>query len=136
VTARRAFGFSPVRPDSVDRSASGRKPRNRVGGKRRRKTPERVARRPDPDEWSADELMALHEAVALLWPRGPLTVSSLRTAIARGELAFARIAGRIYTTRDALAAMAACRGTAAVRPRIDWEARLKTLLPERGGRGA
>lgn len=59
--------------------------------------------------------MGLHEAAALLWPRGPLTESSLRTAIAHRELAHVRIANRIYTTRAALAAMAECRRT----PRAD-----------------
>jgi hypothetical protein len=109
-------------------------------GKGRRGTPERVLRRPDPAEWSADELMALHEAVGLLWPEGPVTVSGLRTAIAKGELAHARIAGRIYTTRAALAAMAVCRKTVSAAggpaaPEVDWEARLATLLPKRGGGG-
>ncbi|GAA0027241.1 hypothetical protein [Bradyrhizobium ottawaense] len=117
-----------------DRIRSGRSRPPRAGGRRRRKTPERVARRPDPAEWSADELLALHEAIALLWPAGPLTVSSLRTAIARGDLACARIAGRIYTTRAALAAMTECRRASASRGRpsdADWEAHLATLLKKR-----
>jgi hypothetical protein len=101
--------------------------------------PGRVARRPDPDLWSADELIALHEACALLWPSGPVTVSSLRTAIACGELAYVRIAGRIYTTRAELSAMAACRkngsaGGGAGAREADRDARLASLLPERGGR--
>ncbi|MEA2896139.1 MAG: hypothetical protein QOJ84_1754 [Bradyrhizobium sp.] len=109
-------------------------------GKSRRGIPERVARRPHPVQWSEDELLALHEAVALLWPGGPVTVSSLRTAIAAGDLAHARIAGRIFTTRAALAEMAACRRTAAAdggaagREDADWAAHLATLLPKRGGR--
>jgi hypothetical protein len=83
----------------------------------------------------------LHEAVALIWPRGPVTVSSLRTAIAAGELAHARIGNRIYTTRAALAAMAACRRTASADggsgslDDMDWDARLAALLSKRGGRG-
>jgi hypothetical protein len=97
--------------EAVRASRLGR--HNEDGGNRRRETPERVARRPDPDAWSQDELLGLHEAVALLWPRGPLTVSSLRTAIASGALAYVRIAGRIYTTIAALAAMAECRRTTA-----------------------
>jgi hypothetical protein len=100
---------------------------------RRRETPARVKRRPDPQAWGEDELLALHEAVALIWPAGPVTVSSLRTAIAKGELAYARIAGRIYTTRAALAAMAscerreACDGDAPAEG-VDWDAHLKSLL--------
>jgi hypothetical protein len=94
-----------------------------------------VALRPDPAQWSDDELLALHEAVALIWPQGPVTVSSLRTAIAAGDLAHARIAGRIYTTRAALKALAACRtpDAAISGARPDWEAHLATLLL--GGRG-
>lgn len=121
----------------ADRTRSGRKERPRAEGRRRRKTPERVARRPDPAQWGEDELMGLHEAVALMFAAGPLTVSSLRTAIGRGELAHARIANRIYTTLAALSAMAECRRTSG---RNDgrmsaeaWEARLSTLLPKRGG---
>jgi hypothetical protein len=104
-----------------------------------RGTPDRVLRRPDPAAWSPDELLALHEAVALLWPRGPLTVSSLRTAAASGQLACARIAGRLYTTRAALAAMTECRkaatagGGSGSRDDTDWDARLAKLLPGRGG---
>jgi len=108
---------------------------DRPSGKGRRETPERVERRPDPAQWSEHELLALHEAVALLWPDGPVTVSSLRTAIAKGELAYVRLAGRIYTTRAACAAMAACAagdGGADRKPRVDWDAHLKTLLPKRG----
>jgi hypothetical protein len=120
--------------------ASCQPPRGGHVAKSGRGMPERVSRRPDPAAWSEDELIALHEAVALLWPRGPVTVSTLRTAIAAGELAHARIAGRIYTTRAALAAMAACRrtpsadGGAGSSDETDWDRHLATLLPRRGGR--
>lgn len=108
-------------------------------GKRRREAPERVERRPDPKAWSDDELIGLHEAAALLWPEGPLGVSSLRTAVAKGDLACVRIAGRIYTTLAALAAMSACRSSPAgdgkaASKGLDWDAYLKTLLPA-GGTG-
>jgi hypothetical protein len=84
--------------------------------------------------------LALHEAVALLWPRGPVSVSTLRTAIAAGELAHARIAGRIYTTRAAIAAMAAWGTTTSAdggpgASTVDWEGHLATLLPKRGDGG-
>jgi hypothetical protein len=113
--------------------------RDGLHAKSRRATPERVARRPDPDLWSADELLALHEACALLWPSGPVTVSSLRTAIGSGELAYVRIAGRIYTTRAAVAAMTECRkaatagGGSGAPDDTDWDGHLATLLPRRGG---
>ena len=89
-------------------------------------------------ELEKHELIGLHEAVALLWPLGPLTESALRTAIAKGQLGHARIAGRIYTTRAALAAMAECRRTPAeggAGSSVDWNAHLASLLPKRGGRG-
>jgi hypothetical protein len=102
-------------------------------GKRRRETPERVKRRPLPGLWSKDELLLLHEAVALMWPDGPVTVSKLRNAIAKNELGHVRIAGRIYTSRGALEALAACRTAApAAGPAIDWESHLATLLRKRG----
>lgn len=105
----------------------------RFGERRRTGTARRVLLRPDPAQWSDDELLALHEAVELFWPQGPVTVSSLRTAIAAGDLAHARIAGRIYTTRAALKAMATCRtlNAAAGGVEIDWDAHLATLLPGR-----
>jgi hypothetical protein len=98
-----AAGGADTGADRLPRWERGKK-------KRRRAMPERVARRPDPDAWRDDELVALHEAVALLWPDGPLTVSMLRTAIAKGQLGHLRIAGRIYTS---LAAMTECRRTTA-----------------------
>lgn len=85
--------------------------------------------------------MALHEAAALMFPLGPLTVSSLRTAISDGRLGHARIAGKIFTTRAALAAMAACRRTTTADggsgspDDTDWDVHFATLLPGRGGRG-
>jgi hypothetical protein len=135
----RRIGAGGPRATGATRPSCHPRPGGHVG-KRRRGKLDRVSRRPDPAAWSEDELLALHEAVALLWPRGPVTVSSLRTAIAAGDLAYARIAGRIYTTRPALAAMAACRRTAAADggagslEGTDWDAHLATLLPKRSGR--
>jgi hypothetical protein len=68
----------------------------------------RVKRRPDPREWSNDELMTLPEAAALFWPVGPLTTASLRTAHRKGQLAIAEIAGKFFTTKSAIARMSAC----------------------------
>lgn len=68
----------------------------------------RVARRPSPDEWSDDELMTLFEAAALFWPEGPLTVTSLRTAVRDEKLAVAEIAGKLLTTKTAIAEMSTC----------------------------
>jgi hypothetical protein len=104
------------RPAAEPIRASCQPRRGGHGGKRRREMPERVARRPDPAAWSEDELVALHEAVALLWPLGPVTVSTLRTA------------------------MAACRrtpsadGGAGSSDETDWDRHLATLLPRRGER--
>ena len=59
----------------------------------------RIAARPDPDQWGDDELLTLPEAAALFWPLGPLSVSSLRTAIKDGQLAYTEIAGKFLTTK-------------------------------------
>jgi hypothetical protein len=73
--------------------------------------PPRVAARPSPDQWSEDELMSLPEAAALLWPDpdAPLSTRSLRTAERDGQLAVFVIAGKMLTTRRALAEMGCCR---------------------------
>jgi hypothetical protein len=67
--------------------------------------PRRVAARPSPCDWADDELMSLQEAAALLWPAGPLTASSLRTAYRRGELEVVVIARKILVTKKGLAGM-------------------------------
>jgi hypothetical protein len=67
--------------------------------------PRRVAARPDPKDWQADELLTFAEAAALLWPDGPLTASSLRTAYRAGQLEVTLIARKLLTTKRALAAM-------------------------------
>jgi hypothetical protein len=69
------------------------------------KPPRRVAARPDPAQWSDDELMTFTEAVALIWPDGPLTRSSLRTAYRAGELEVVVIARKLLVTKRALAEM-------------------------------
>lgn len=74
--------------------------------------PARIASRPDPDDWGEDELLTLPEAAALLWPSGPLTTRSLRTAERRGQLAAVMIAGKLFTTRRSLARMSECRNRA------------------------
>lgn len=69
--------------------------------------PRRVAARPDPGAWGEDELLSFSEAAALLWPDGPLTASSLRTAYRAGELEVTVIARKLLVTRRALAEMTA-----------------------------
>jgi hypothetical protein len=70
------------------------------------KPPRRVAARPDPASWADDELMSFAEAVALVWPDGPLTASSLRTAYRAGGLEVAVIARKLLVTKRALREMA------------------------------
>lgn len=65
----------------------------------------RLVLRPWPDDWPDDEPMTLKEAVAVFYPHGPLTVSSLRTEIASGRLATAKVAGRYYVTPANLKAL-------------------------------
>ena len=70
--------------------------------------PPRIAERPDPASWRADELLTLDEAAALFWPQGPLSVSSLRTAVRDRRLAVARIAGKLLVTPRAIVEMSHC----------------------------
>lgn len=67
--------------------------------------PRRIAARSDPSQWDDDELLTLQEAAALLWPDGPLTASSLRTAYRAGDLEVTLIARKLLTTKRAIAQM-------------------------------
>lgn len=67
--------------------------------------PRRVAARPEPTQWGDDELMTLSEAAALLWPQGPLTASTLRTAYRAGQLEVTMIARKLLVTKMAIRAM-------------------------------
>lgn len=58
----------------------------------------RVAAKPRPEDWRDDDAMTLAEAVAVFYPQGPLTVSSLRTEIRKGRLLAVQVAGRLYVT--------------------------------------
>jgi hypothetical protein len=81
------------------------------------KPPRRVAARPDPASWADDELMSFSEAIALMWPDGPLTASSLRTAYRAGGLEVVVIARKLLVTKRALREMAeAARRPARGRP--------------------
>ena len=70
--------------------------------------PPRVAERPDPASWSADELLTLAEAATLYWPRGPLSVSSLRTAVRDQRLPVTVIARKFLVTPAAILEMSRC----------------------------
>jgi hypothetical protein len=61
--------------------------------------PPRVALRSNPAQWADDELLTLVEAASLCWPAGPLTTTSLRNAIRRGQLAYVAIAGNSLRPR-------------------------------------
>jgi hypothetical protein len=67
--------------------------------------PRRIAARPAPAQWADDELLTFTEAAALLWPQGPLTASSLRTAYRAGQLEVTVIARKLLVTKRALHAM-------------------------------
>jgi hypothetical protein len=58
--------------------------------------------------WDDDELMTLIEAVALYWPDGPLTETSLRTAARDGRLPISQVAGKFFVTRTALRSLTVC----------------------------
>jgi hypothetical protein len=71
-----------------------------------RAAPERVRIRPTLSEWSDDELMTLSEAVALFWPgRGPVTLTTIRTAVRNGALDIVPIAGKHFTTKASILRM-------------------------------
>ncbi|BBF94340.1 hypothetical protein [Blastochloris tepida] len=69
--------------------------------------PPRIAARPDPAQWGADELLTFAEAAALFWPYGPLTATSLRTAYRQGLVDVVMIARKVFVTPAALARMTA-----------------------------
>lgn len=69
---------------------------------------DRIGSRPDPEDWGLDELLTLAEATRLFWPHGPLTVSSLRRAIAGGRLGVCEIAGKHFVTRRAIQQLCQC----------------------------
>jgi hypothetical protein len=70
--------------------------------------PPRIAARPNPAEWDDDELLTLKEAAQLLWPQGPLTARSLRTAAEAGDLPVRLVARKLFTTKRALAELSRC----------------------------
>jgi hypothetical protein len=72
------------------------------------KRPARVASRPLPSQWAPDELLTLPEAAALFWPEGPITVRTLRSAERDGALAVTWIAGKPFTTPEAIRGMTKC----------------------------
>ena len=69
--------------------------------------PPRVAARPNPEDWG-DDLMTLREAASLMWPNGPLTARSLRTAAEAGQLPVTKVAGKLFTTLAALRELSRC----------------------------
>jgi hypothetical protein len=71
--------------------------------------PHRVAKRPSPDDWQENEILTLPEAAALFWPDGPLTTTSLRTAVRDRQLEVAIIAGKFLTTKSAIHRMSTCK---------------------------
>lgn len=75
--------------------------------------PPRIRDRPHADLWGEDELLTLREAAALLWPDGPLTTRSLRTAVHPGQLATVTIARKMLTTRRHLGRMGECQNRSA-----------------------
>jgi hypothetical protein len=70
------------------------------------KPPRRVAARPDPAMWADDELLTFAEAASLLWPDGPITASTLRTAYRASGLEVVVIARKLLVTKRALREMA------------------------------
>ena len=80
---------------------------------------DRVLARPDPEEWSDDELLTLPEAARLFWPKGPLTAATLRTAGRDGKLRICVIASKHYTSRRAILEMTRDMERLGTQPRAD-----------------
>lgn len=76
-----------------------------AGFDRQDKGPGRALQRPTEAEWAPDEPMTLAEAASVFWPTGPLTTTSLRTAVRDGQLATATIAGKLFTCPRAIREM-------------------------------
>ena len=66
---------------------------------------DRISERPGPSEWGEDELLTLAEAARLFWPGGPITVTTLRTAVRQGDLDVVVLAGKFFTTPAGIRAM-------------------------------
>jgi hypothetical protein len=67
--------------------------------------PRRVAARSDPTTWSDTEMMTLSEAAALLFPHGPITASSLRSAYRAGQLEVIFVARKCLVNKVLVAKM-------------------------------
>ncbi|MNE36046.1 hypothetical protein D3C80_1298410 [compost metagenome] len=65
----------------------------------------RLERRPKPADWPEDEPMTLKEIIAVFYPDGPLTVATLRTAIANHRLTPSVVAGKHFITPAQLRAL-------------------------------
>ena len=65
----------------------------------------RVSARPAPADWPDDAEMLIEEYIAVFYPDGPLTASSLRTEIRKGTLTPSPVAGKFYITPAKVRAM-------------------------------
>jgi hypothetical protein len=68
------------------------------------RTRARFESKPSADDWNDDEPMELAVAVALRLTAG-MSEKGLRSAMRRGELAFAQVGGRLIVTKRALREM-------------------------------
>lgn len=84
--------------------------------------PTRIGARPDPTQWSDDELLTLPEAAALFWPDGPITTNTLRTAGRDATLAITKVAGKFFTTPMAIRRMGLDETGAAAKPKTEGSA--------------
>ena len=85
-----------------------------------------IAARPRVEQWPRHAPISLPVAVALLMPDGPLTVRSLRTARACGQLATCMVAGKVLTT---IAAVEAITAPALLDPTAPTRRRQRQPLP-------
>lgn len=67
--------------------------------------PRRIAREPNPDAYSDSTPLTLAEAAALLFPDGPYSESSLRTAARQGLLEVTVLTRKMTTDKAAVRKM-------------------------------
>lgn len=68
----------------------------------------RTADRPAPEDWTDEDPMTLVEFASVFGAVLPITVSAMRTEIARGRLTASRVGGSYFVTPAAVKALFRC----------------------------
>lgn len=84
----------------------------------------RLEAKPTLDDWADHEALTLTEAIKLDITGGALSAKGLRTAVNKGEIASAEVAGRIWITKRAV------REAFAPKPKVQIEIAGADAAPE------